>query len=119
MKDLKAIAKAATTGSPLMQNREKISTDEIIRNYPDGITINGVDIITAEEEDFPVLTFQENEKKFFFGGCVLMKIVDKWMEACEGDLTALNEQLQNEGVGIRLFTGRTKNNRQVTKVEVL
>lgn len=121
MKNFKDLAKKATTLSELMENREKIQTSEVIKNFPDGITINAVDVINTSEASYPVFTFSEDSHVFYCGGVVLSKIVVRWLDEYNGDLGLLNHDLaESGGVKVKLTEGKThdgKNN--ITKVEVV
>lgn len=121
-----SLARKATTLSPIIEGKEKISVGDIIEKYPDGITItnfdmvNGVDQNTGESSDYPVFTFKEDENKFGFGGHVLKKIIRVWLENFEGDIETCAKALQAAG-GVKLKFSRstTKAGRSVTVVDVI
>lgn len=122
----KAIAKKATTFSEVMSDREKISTEEIIEKYPNGITLTEVDMVTIYDDEkkenvtFPVLAFAENEKECFFGGAVLTRIVLEWIEACGGDVANTSENLKAcGGVKIKMAMAKTKKGKPVCTVTIL
>ena len=114
------IANKATTLSNLMVNREKISTDDIVGNYPDGITINAFDIVNISVDSFPVFTFKEDDSKFAFGGAILSNIVDSWVEQFDGDILAASNALNDAGgVRIKFVKSRTKSGNNITLVKVI
>lgn len=120
MYNFREAAKAETTMSELMQGREKVTTDYIIRNYPTGVTIVEFDMITTEGKTFPVLAFREDDKKFFMGGTVITNICLSWVKAFEGDIKGASEALKaSGGVTMILSAGRTKKGNNVTNVQVL
>ena len=103
-----------------MEDREKVSIEDIITDYPDGITITGVGFITLED-DVAVFNFAEDEKVFFFGGKVLTDLAKSWRdEIGEGDVKVMNEELTKEG-GCKLKLSRKKNkkNQFYTAYEVV
>lgn len=116
---LQNIAKAAVQMSELMQGREKIETENIIKYHGEGITINQIDKVTAEDGDFYVYTFEEEPEKFAFSGFVLNKIFDNLLKDYEGDFDGINGDLEKYGLRVKLTEGKTKNKRQITNVEVL
>lgn len=123
--NIKKIAKKAITFSELMNGRDKIETEDIIRYHKDKITINQAECVQVPDdrsEDgqsrFYIYTFKEEEKKFAFSGAILTKVFDSIMEAVEGDVEDFNKAL-SEGLEVRLSTGRTKDKKQITLVEVL
>ena len=71
MKNFRDLARKATTLSELMENREKIQTGEVIKNFPDGITLNAVDVIKTSDVKYPIFTFVEDSTTFDCGGIVL------------------------------------------------
>lgn len=122
MKNFRDLARKATTLSELMVNREKIQTSEVIKNFPDGITLNAVDIIrTSGVMTYPVFTFVEDSSRFYCGGVVLSKIVVTWLDEYNGDLGLLNHDLaESGGVKVKLTEGKTRDGKNnITEVEVI
>ena len=121
MKNFRDLARKATTLSELMENREKISTGEVIENFPDGITLNAVDIIKTSDATYPVFTFVEDSNKFYCGGIVLSKIVDTWVKEYNDDLGMLNHDLaESGGVKVKLTETKTRDGKNnITEVEVV
>lgn len=118
------IARKETTLSPLLNGRKTINTDEIIRNYPNGITVTDFDFIKStnkagETESYPVLCFAEDNTKAFFGGTVMSNICWAWVDAYAGDVKAASDDLHaTGGVHVRFAKTRTKNGNTVTSVTV-
>lgn len=120
MKNFRDLAKKDTTLSELMENREKIQTGEVIKNFPDGITLNAVDVIKTSDAKYPVFTFLEDSNKFYCGGVVLSKIVDTWLKAYNGDLGMCNHDLaESGGVKVKLTERKTRDGKNITEVEVV
>lgn len=119
------MAKKATTLSPIMEGREKISVADVIAKYPDGVTVTGFDIVDSTSDDgpnsYPVLTFSEDTSKFIFGGTVMASIVNAWLAHFEGDIEACNKALASyDGVKLKFSRARAKNgNREYTSIEVV
>ena len=117
------IARQATTLSPLIEGKNKISVSEIIETYPEGITITSFDMIAGTDQNgnsitYPVFVFAEDETRFGFGGKVLKGIVEAWIAAFDGDIEATSKSLQaNGGAKLRFRQGRTKTGRNLTIVE--
>ena len=107
-------------GCPQMENREKASIEDIITDYPEGITITGVGFIQLEDE-VAVFNFAEDEKVFFFGGKVLTDLAKAWLtEIGEGDQKVLNEELTKDGgCKIQLSRKKNKKNQFYTAYEVV
>lgn len=120
------IAKEATILSALMKGREKISVADVIKNYPDGITVTGFDIIKSnndndERDSYPIVIFSEDTSKFVFGGTVLNGIVRAWLAHFDGDIEACNKALASyDGVKLKFSRQRSKTgNREYTSIEVV
>ena len=120
-------AKEITGGSQVIAGLEKINNDLLIAAYPNGITINGADLITSadgdtgEEKQFCVFTFAEDQTKYASGGKQLTEIVRKWFELTKAaDGMQLSAALRQEGgVKVKLEKSRTQSGRTFTKVTVL
>lgn len=95
---IKSIAVSMTTLSPLMEGRDKISTNDIKKYHPNGISINAIDRI----DDYFVFTFVEDEKAFAYTGAVMNKIFEKVVKEFDGDLGAVNEELAKEPLRVIL-----------------
>lgn len=118
--NFREIAKKATELSELMNGREKIETGELIKKFPDGVTITAVDMIQTAEATYPVILIKEDDSIFYTGGIVLKKIVDQWLMAFNGDSEKCSEELTKDGgVMVKLEETKTKKNQNVTKVTVL
>lgn len=110
------IARKATTLSPIMEGKERLTVDDVISLYPDYITINGFDIISSGAESYPVLTFAEDSSKFVFGGAIMNNICHDWAELCEGDVEEASKQLNLAGgCKIKFEKGKTKAGNNLTK----
>lgn len=115
-----AAAKKATTLSPIMEGKERLTVDDVISLYPEYVTINGFDIISSGLESYPVLTFAEDSNKFVFGGAIMNNICHDWAQLYDGDVEEASEQLNKAGgVKIKFEKGRTKSGNNLTKAIVI
>ena len=64
MKDFKKAAQAATSGSFIMEGREKMEMTLLIATYPEGVTVNGADLINGDSGLYAAVTFVEDPKKY-------------------------------------------------------
>lgn len=123
--NFKGIAKEATESSFVMKNREKVDLDDIIKDNPDGVTIIEADLMNGTDKNgnpevYPVLAIKEDKKVFFFGGCVVKQIVQKWLESFNGDAQSMSAELtKSGGVKIKFTKGRTKSGNNITKCEII
>lgn len=112
-------AVSSTTTSALMSGRTKISMDEVITKYPEGVTIIGFDWMNGDGGRYPVCIFSENENECFFGGKSLTEICEAWYdgynncEDCSADLEA------EGGVKIKFTRAKTKQGRSFTRCEIV
>lgn len=125
IRNLRKIAIEKTVLSPLMTDREKIDNADVIKSFPDGITIMAIDIVdavnpeTGEVDSYGVYHFAEDNKVFACGGLVLTNIFSAWIEEC-GSIDATNDELKKMGgIKVRLEESRTKAKRAVTKVVII
>lgn len=122
-----SVAKEITGGSQVIAGLEKIENDMLIAAYPEGITINGADLIkttdqeTGEEKEFCVFTFAEDPKKYASGGKQLTEIVKRWFDISGApDGMQLSAALRQEGgVKVKLEKKKTQSGRKFTSVTVL
>lgn len=122
MKDFRNLAKRQTTLTPIMEDREKISTDDIIDGYPDGITIIAFDYIMGKKSKgkYPVYNFAEDTTVFANAGTVLDRIFRDFVDACDGDVEQASNELRRQGgLKVKLGHGTTKAGDDLTTVEVL
>lgn len=126
--DFKKIAMQATTMSELMNGREKMDTEELIKKYPDGVTIDFIDNVNmsqedGEEESVWIFVTEEQPDKFTFGGFVLAKIFNNILAEFEGDYDQMieeyNSSLKEDKLRVKLERAKTKTKREITKVTVL
>ena len=122
-----AAAKKVSGGSEVIAGLEKIENDLLIAAYPDGLTINGADLVngtdqeTGESKQFCVFTFAEDPKKYASGGQQLTEIVKEWFSLTgASDGRQLSAALRQEGgVKVKLEKVKTQGGRKFTKVTVL
>lgn len=122
MADFRNMAKRQTTLSEVMNDRDKVSTDELIEKYPDGVTINAFDYITSKKSKgkYPVFNIAEDPKVFCNGGTILDRIFQDFVNAMDGDVAAASNELRRQGgLKVKLSHGETKNGDDLTVVEVL
>lgn len=126
--DFKKIALDATTISELMNGRDKMDTEELIKKYPDGVTIDFIDNVNMSQEDGEaenvwIFVTEEQPNKFTFGGFVLAKIFNNILAEFEGDYGAMieeyNSSLKEDKLRVKLERAKTKTKREITKVTVL
>ena len=120
MKNLKQLFNETFVMSELMANKDKIETEDIINDYPEGITITDfekVEMDNGEKQDeFYVFLFKENKEVFAFGGFMINKFFDSMCEEYGGEEKA-NEILKEYG-GIKIVfeSSKTKKNQPITTI---
>ena len=120
------LAKKKTAGSPVLSERTKISTDEIIARYPNGVTINGFDFLNGKNGRYVVCCFREDPGRYFNGGKILSEIFESFVaeyktedNTLEAAYEACAADFGRECLKVKLSDGRTKDGNRVTLVEVL
>lgn len=124
--NFKQSATNQTVLSHLMNGREQKKTEEIIAEYPDGVTIVEFDFArivntkTGELNEFPVIIIQEDDTIFFNGGTILGNICKEWVIQFDGDMDECNKELaKSGGLKIKMSAGKTKNGNNITKIDIL
>ena len=119
MNKFKEKAQAASASCVLMENRTKISTDELIDKYPKGVTITGFDFLIGDNGKYPVCIFSENDNECFFGGSALTDICNLWMEGYELPAQASADLKEAGGVKIKFEKAKTKKGKTFIKPTVI
>lgn len=125
--DFKKIALDVTTMSELMNGRDKMDTEELIKKYPNGVTIDFIDNVNMQQEDGEenvwIFITEEQPDKFTFAGFVLAKIFNNILSKFEGDYAEMietyNSALKEDKLRVKLERAKTKAKREITKVTVL
>lgn len=125
--DFKKIALDATTISEIMTGRDKMDTEELIKKYPEGVTIVFIDNVNMQQEDGEenvwIFITEEQPNKFTFAGFVLAKIFNNILAEFEGDYAEMiktyNSALKEDKLRVKLERAKTKSKREITKVTVL
>lgn len=125
--DFRKIALDATTMSELMNGRDKMDTEELIKKYPNGVTIDFIDNVNMQQEDGEenvwIFVTEEQPDKFTFAGFVLAKIFNDILSKFEGDYAEMietyNSALKDDKLRVKLERAKTKTKREITKVKVL
>lgn len=125
--DFKKIALDATTISEIMNGRDKMDTEELIKKYPEGVTIDFIDNVNMQQEDGEenvwIFVTEEQPNKFTFAGFVLAKIFNNILAEFEGDYAEMietyNSALKEDKLRVKLERAKTKAKREITKVTVL
>lgn len=125
--DFKKIALDATTMSEIMNGRDKMDTEELIKKYPEGVTIDFIDNVNMQQEDAEenvwIFVTEEQPNKFTFAGFVLAKIFNNILAEFEGDYAEMietyNSALKEDKLRVKLERAKTKSKREITKVTVL
>lgn len=107
--------------SVIMEGREKFKMEDLVKQYPKGVTISAVDMIPDSKtgELYSVFTFREDETKFASGGVIFNKIAKKWLEEYDYDIHTLAHDLAEEDIKIKFYYDRTSNKRDIVKCEIL
>lgn len=122
--NFKNVAKNVTTLAKIMENRDKIDTEEIISKYPDGFIIDEIEFVTMQKgndtDEFWAFHIA-GTNYFAFAGLVLNKIFNEYLKIMEGDYQALySEFAQSGGIKVKLKSEISKSSkRPVTTVEVI
>jgi hypothetical protein len=125
--NFKKIALDATTMSEIMNGRDKMDTEELIKKYPEGVTIDFIDNVNMQQEDGEenvwIFVTEEQPNKFTFAGFVLAKIFNNILAEFEGDYAEMietyNSALKEDKLRVKLERAKTKAKREITKVIVL
>ena len=122
MKNFKEIAKAQTTLSEVMNNKEKVTNEYLISEYPNGFTITNFDFIRSNKDNgrYAVYNIAENTNIFASAGTVLNRIFEDFVEEYNGNVYAASNGLKEYGgITVKLSHGHTRKGKNVILVDIL
>lgn len=120
MFDFRKTALNSTLLSSLQNDREKITTEELVQKFPEGITVNAFDFATVQDKTFAVVTFSEDDSLYYNGGTVLTKMCLAWAAGFDGDPETASVALAKAGgVKLKFAESKTKNGNNVTTITVV
>ena len=103
-----------------MTNRTKVSTDRIISEHPDFVTITQFDFAASRQGQYAVVELAEYPDKYYPCGMSITNICRDWLIAYEGDIGQANADLKaSGGCKVRLERIRTNKGNAFVKVTVL
>lgn len=114
------LASKTIGGCALMMNRTKVSTDRILAEHPDYITILQFDFAASRQGQYAVVELAEYTDKYYPCGMSITNICRDWLVAYEGDIEQANADLKaSGGCKVRLERVRTNKGNAFVKVTVL
>ena len=114
------VASKTLTGCALMATRKKISTDVIIAEHPDFVTITQFDFATSRQGEFAVVELAEYPNKYYPCGMSITNICRQWIESYQGDIEQANSDLKAiGGCKVKMERVRTNKGNQFVKITVL
>ena len=116
--NLNDAAKKASGASELTAGKTKLSTAEVIKKFPKGLTVSAVDIFGTGADEYGVLNAAEDDSIYFFAGQALTGLIRNWVDMC-GTIEEVNKQLKTEPVKILLRQTKTKKGKDFTSFEVI
>lgn len=119
MYNFSAKAKETVSGSPLMVNRTKVTTEALCKKYPDGVTLKDFDIIAINGETVPVFVTLEEPDAYFYGGTALVNIVNEWLTDYDGDVAKCSEEFRSsDGLRVQFEYKKTRTGKNFVNVIV-
>jgi hypothetical protein len=120
MFDFRKAAFESTLLSKLQNDREKISTHDLIQRFPDGITVKAFDFATIDGKAFAVVIFNEDDSLYYNGGTILSKMCMAWAAGFGGDPDSASVALSKAGgVKLKFAEEKTKGGNNVTTITVV
>ena len=120
MVNFSQIANRAIANNPIMEGREKVSTNVIIAEHPDFVTVIGFDFAKGSQGEFAVCLLAEYPNRYYPGGMCVTNICREWITEYQGDIGQCNKDLKDSGgCKMKLEMVRTKANNQFVKVTLV
>ena len=114
------VASKTLSGCALMANREKVSTDRVLSEHQDFVTIVQFDFASSTQGEYAVVELAEYPNKYYPCGLSITNVCREWLGAYDGDIEQANKDLKaSGGCRIRMERVRTAKGNQFVKVTVL
>lgn len=114
------VASKTLASCSLMANRTKVSTDRILAEHPDFVTITQFDFAASTKGQYAVVELAEYPTSYYPCGMSITNICREWVAAYEGDAEQANADLKaSGGCKVRLERVRTTSGNSFVKVTVL
>ena len=109
-------AKTHLQRSRVINGRDKLSVDEVINKYPEGVAIDEFEILTSgsDGKEYVVLHIKDTNN-YFNGGSLALKVVKGWAEDFDGDVDTASEELKKDGGCVfKIYKTTTKKGNPIT-----
>lgn len=128
--NFKTAAQAEVSLSPIMIGREKMETADVLGkkftvvgfDFADKFDKQGNRVVddNGEVEQFGVVVFKEEPKKYYCVGMIFSNVCKAWAAGFGGDPVAASEALEaSGGVEVKFSEGKAKNGNNLVKVDIL
>ena len=98
---------------------EYIPLNDLIANFPDGVTISGVSIRDTAKGKITCFTFAEAPDKYAYAVSGDLKIIfESWLEDA-GSVEELNNEISHESIKLKIQKVKTKKGNTYTKAWVV
>lgn len=99
---------------------EYIPLNDLIAEYPEGVTVNGVSIRDNGKGEVICFTFAEDANKYAYAVAGDLAIIfNAWLNDADGSIEELNNDLQYENIKLKIQKVRTKKGNTYTKAWVV
>lgn len=120
--DIKHIAQQALSLSELAAGREAVTSDELVKFST--ISICAIDPVEVPDLDGElrktyIVLCEELPDNYFYANTLLIKIFDKCIEVADGDISAVNDELDLSPLKVKMVMSKTKKGMPIMKVELL
>lgn len=113
--------KAVGKRDSVMDGKQKVSINDIIARYPEGVTLRHMQIIEDHKRNtvYGVCVCDEEPTAFFFGGVGIVGLIESLLKEYNNDEVTFAEDLAKEGLKVKFSQKRSQFGNTYTAVEVL
>lgn len=103
-----------------MSGREKLRLDDLIRQYPGGVTITGFGLCEDDNgNEYASFTFAEDDSKYSTGAGDILKAANVMIGKYGGSISDANDALQANPIHAQIFKVKTKTKKTYTRLQVI
>ena len=108
-------AKTHLKRSRVIEGREKLDVNEVIKRYPNGVVIDEFDILDGRDGEYVVLHIKDTNN-YFTGGSLALKVCKGWTDDFgNGNPIVASDELKNDGgATFKIYHTTTKNGNRLT-----
>lgn len=115
--DLSSAINSALEDKRITANKDKISTAELVIKFPDGITVNKIELRGDKDKRYVIMLFEEDENLFYCGGMKFATFFAQLHSECKKHDCTIHDYLYKKPIKIKIGLKTSKNGYEYVTIE--